>query len=331
MNWGLDYLGGAMYQDVILREHPQGWAAGTFFDTFGDCMPMVNNLLKTGRCPVFRFNGPWTKHAYNPAQHKARIVECLKQANQTQKRFPGVNIQFAPVCESDVDLTQLMKELDGISKVTLVNSVFKGKILQGRLNEVHGGKAQRPKGKYNWSGDGSNCFDLNIGMLKEKHKTCSTFYLWCAQFNLVRKEEPEEGEVFPPPLQRKFVPVPKLVDALIYLHNNGGDFKLGGDQIWKPCSDQQTVIPGPRELKPVFITTTKANRIELVADNGQVVAVTGGPEPYSGGGWRYYLGEWGFIVAEKAIRIQGHPIVRLRACSQMLGRVNPAFRCGTFR
>ena len=39
--YGLDHLGGAKYPDLLVREHPNGWAAGFFANTFGNAWPTI--------------------------------------------------------------------------------------------------------------------------------------------------------------------------------------------------------------------------------------------------------------------------------------------------
>ena len=54
---GMSYLGiGAskQFQDIVLREHPGGWAAKAFTQksVFGDPMTFIQKLLDSGRCPL---------------------------------------------------------------------------------------------------------------------------------------------------------------------------------------------------------------------------------------------------------------------------------------
>jgi hypothetical protein len=81
----------------------------------------------------------------------------------------------------------------------------------------------------------------------------------------------------------------------------------------------------------VFITPVDAKRIELVADNGQVVAVMPRTSNFTDGRPLYRLPEFGYLVAEKAIRIHGKPTLRLIADRKEIGVVNPAYREGVYR
>lgn len=99
----------------------------------------------------------------------------------------------------------------------------------------------------------------------------------------------------------------------------------------KSHAEQHVVPPEPRAFKPVFIIPPKAARIELVAANGQVVAVSGSPQSYEDGRFRYYFSQYGYQIAEKATRIQGHPVLKVKVGNQIKGTTNPAFRQGNFR
>jgi hypothetical protein len=47
--------------------------------------------------------------------------------------------------------------------------------------------------------------------------------------------------------------------------------------------------------------------------------------------WRYYANDWGYLIAEKALRISNSRMVVLKAGGKQVGIVNPAFRAGIFR
>jgi hypothetical protein len=333
MIWGLDYLGGSKYGDVIVREHPQGWAAGFFANTFGPAWGVIEKLLATGRCPRVRVHGVWDDaHLYRPKDHDPVILKELRRANALKAAFPHVHVQYSPFCEHTIKgqaLASLLDRCGDASRdVEVVNSVYKGDFSKRFMNEVHGpSKPPKGFGAYQYSADGSSSVDTDVETSKALHREAQVYYFWVPQFNL-RKNA---NDPTPRP-QRKAVPTGPLIDSVIYLSRGRGDVKVGNQHLWKSHADQHSVpVPEPRALKPVFITPVKAKRVELVADNGQVVAVTSGPQPFADGRLRYYLGEFGFVVSEKARRVQGHPVVKLRADGKVIGSVNPAYRAGSFR
>lgn len=330
MRFGLDYLGGAKFSDLLVREHPAGWSAGFFANTFGPCWSTVEALLRTGRCPEVRIHAVWEDdHRYIAAKHDPIIMAELRRANGLQATFPGVKVRFSPFCEHNIgkaELEALYIKMGSIAKVDFTNSYWKGARLDNVVSEVHG-KASIPTGLFSYSFDGVSAVDSFVDEVKAKYKNATTFYFWVPQFNL-RKNTNDKT----PRPERKAIPTGKLIDSVIYLHRDGGKINLSSRHIWKSHADQHEVPkPESRALKPVFITPVKAKRIELVADNGQVVYISGPALPFQSGKFRYYFAEYGYLIAEKAIRIQGHPVVAIRADGRVLGRVNPAYRAGTDR
>jgi hypothetical protein len=332
--FGLDYLGGARYGDLIVREHPEGWAAGFFANTFGNAWPVIEKLLATGRCPRVRIHAVWDdRHQYRPKEHDPIIIRESKKAGALAQKFTSVHVQFSPFCEHNMTAEQAsavhLKVLNtpGTGFLFLVNSVYKGAILKHVINEVHGTHKKPSNGGYNYSFDGLSSVDADAESIKRQYADAQTFYFWVPQFNL-RKNT---NDATPRP-QRKAVPTGALIDSVIYLHRDKGETKLDRKHLWKSHGDQHSVpVPEPRAHKPVFITPVDAKRIELVADNGQVVAVMPRAGKFTDGRPLYRLPEFGYQVAEKAVRIHGKPTVKLVANGKVIGIVNPAFRDGSYR
>lgn len=330
--WGLDYLGGAKFGDLLVREHPEGWASGFFANTFGNAWPVIERLLATGRCPRVRIHAVWDdRHQYQPKEHDPIITRELRRANALKAKFPTIDVQFSPFCEHNIrgaQLVQLFTKVGNSAQgLTLVNSVYQGDTLPGDVvNEVHG-THKKPRGAYNYSFDGLSAVDANTQKIKEQYCDAQTFYFWVPQFNL-RKNT---NDTTPRP-QRKAVPTSALIDSVIYLHRDKGETKLDRKHLWKSHADQHEVpIPEQRAHKPVFISPVDARRIELVADNGQVVAVMQRTSNFTDGRPLYRLPEMGYQVAEKARRIHGKPTVKLVANGKVIGVVNPAFRENAYR
>ena len=331
MRYGLDYLGGAKFGNLIVREHPEGWAAGFFANTFGNAWPVIEKLIQTGRCPEVRVHAIWEdNHTYRPDRHDKIIMQELSRANSLKAKYPHIEVQFSPFCEHNIKgaaLVRLFQKLEERNRgCTLVNSIWQGDKYPKAITEIHGSKPNNPGTPYNWSSDGESAVDIDIESLKSKHASAETFYFWIPQFNLKKKA----ADSTPRPL-RKAKPTGQGIDSVIYLATNKGDVSLDRKHIWKSHADQHDVPPEPRALKPVFITPAKCPRIELVASNGQVVARSGLGSPFSGGGYRYYFDQFGYQISEKAKRIQGHAILKIKAGSKILGTINAAFRGGSYR
>lgn len=335
MLFGLDQLGAAKYADVAVREHPQGWVFGVFTNTFGDAAPVVAAIAKGGRAAGIRLNLAW-KDAHNFSRKDFdSIAKEAKRFAPLIKRFPNLTWYVSGATEhtlSGPDAYLLREKVLGQlpSSAIYVNNPWDGKgaFLEGAVNEVHGADAQVPNigGRFGFSCDGSDCFDVDITKLKERFAGAEYFMFWCSQFN-GRKNASDPT----PRPQRKAWPGAQLIDATIYLHNDQGDVSLPKNYLIKPKADQHSVPPEPRALKPVVICPVKADRLELVASNGQVVAVSSASQPFADGRYRYYFDQYGYQISEKAKRIHGSPVVSMRVNRKIVGTCNLAFRQGGFR
>lgn len=325
--YGLDYLGLPKFADVAVREHPAGWAAGCFANTFGDALPAVRRLLETGRCPLFRVHLLWSDtHSFGasdvPAVRRlARQYELLKRA------FPKMAIEVSPFCEHNIADPDPYLEIvaNEAPSCIPVNTPWKGGLSRKYKNEVHGTHTA-PRGAYNYSWDGNSCVDGDVEKSKVTHKRAQVYFWWHPAFN----GRLNTNDKTPRP-ERKAWPTSDLIDSIIYLRTPAGEVKYRRNFLWKSHADRHETPPEPRAYKPVLIMPPKAKRVELVADNGQVVAVAGPALPFNDGRFRYYWNDYGFKIAEKAVRIHGKPTAKLVVDGRHLGIVNAAFRGGSFR
>jgi len=327
--WGFDWLAAGKYPDIIAREHPRKWPAGGFTDprlSFGNAWPIFTKLASEG-VPLLRFQACWQdNHKYVRERDWPVIQETIRKAKALKLEFPGCDVRVSPFCEHELrgaELTNLLKEtLHACGPmIKVVNSPEKTKggyvRMDGVINEVHGSGAL-PTGEYQHSYDGLPCVDVDIEMFKKKYARAEVDFLWTSQCN-GRKDV---HDTTPRP-DRKAWPTSPLVDGMIYIARNAkGKAKLVEKSLWKAFSEKNV---------PVLITPAKIAFYELLADNGQVIARSKSAQTFSDGRYRYYWPNTGLELAEKAIRIQGHPICKVRGQGSALGRVNPAFRENEYR
>lgn len=330
MRFGIDYLAGAAFPDVVLHAHPTGWAGGFFANTFGNVFPLVRKLLRSGKCPEIRIHGVWaddTNHTYRPQEHWPMIRQAFRRCKALKRKWPDVVVQFSPLCEHTMNLETVTRihgalEQMGLGGVVLVNSVWTGALIKGGLNEVHGytlpnGQIKAPPpGRYNWSADGEDCFGMDMDGAKANFSRAETFYFWFPGCNLKRKlkEDP-----FIPIPQRTYKPQVKHIKALAYLANPRGDTHMDKGWLLKPLADDHG--PGdPKSNKVVVIGPIQCSTLTL---GNYTLRYFG---PYEDGGHRYYSNQWGYEMAEDL----GRPH-KLMAGGKEIGVVNPAFRCGVYR
>jgi len=340
MIYGLDLLGAAMFEDVAVREFPRGWALGVFAVEFGDAFPVVKRIVESGRCPHVRVQLTWSRrgHVYDDTHFDIAKREAARY-ERLAKKHPRVRFELSTFCEHNLDNPD--RYHDVIARIaphcTIVNSPYQGAFSKKYKNEVHGSKLP-PKGKYNFSFDGTGCVDADVALFRKRHKRSDVFFFWTYQFNGKRNGSVvgHDGKPLPyiPPQQRIYWPNEELIDSVIYLKNKVGKTRTAKNVLYKSHADQGEGDPDitGRECKPVIITPKSYDRIELVARNGQVIAVTDAGQPFQDGRFRHYCKQWGYQLAEKALRIQKtSAVVRLRANGRIIGTVNPAFREGDYR
>ena len=345
MKWALDYKAAGKFQRVILEEHPEGWGAGGFtrLDGFGDALPTFQRLLATGRCPFIRFDLSWDdRHQYGNrylrvVRREARRVKKVIQASP-------VNIDYYvnPITEHQETEKTWMKyaeiveqELSNVPfRLVNVPLVGRGFVSKRYLNEYHGADKKPRGGRYAFSFDGTNCVDANVEAYKKAYKDAEYFMFWNCQMNGKKKQEEKSNRK-----DRRAYPISRQIDSWIYLHNDKGKTSLPRGWIFKSHADQHTDKPTGKDQMPIIITTpdVKPPFLELQADNGQVISRSSSPQPFNDKltgkllGWRYYFTDWGYLLAEKAIRIQGDPVCSLVSGNKSYGLINPAFRDGKWR
>ncbi len=328
MIYGLDFLGLPKYADLVRREHPQGWALGAFARTFGDALPHIGRILATGRVPHVRMQLLWSdSHTFGDRDIPA-ITKEARRYQKLKQDFPGVVFELSPFCEHNLQSPDRYLEIvkNEAPDCVPVNTPWRGAFSKKFKNEIHGQHA-KPKGDYNFSFDGTPCVDSDVEKFKAGQSDADVFFFWTSQFN--GRKNPSDPTPRP---KRKAWPTSDLIDSIVYLHRKKGGTKLDKKHLLKSHSDQHFNVPAPRELKPVFITPISAPYVEAIASNGQVVARSGGKQPFENGKWRYYFPSFGYAMSEKARRIQGgDPVVTLIANGRVIGRVNLAYREGSYR
>lgn len=336
MMFGMDYLGGAKYPNIILRNHPKGWAAGFFDSTFGNIWGLVDKLAASGKCPLIKINGPWTKHLYIPKQHDKAIFVALAKTVAAAKKYPRVKFQFAPICENDnttAAYTQLLQRCREKGEgVEIINSMgTKGRVVPGFKPEIHG-NTRIPSGAYQYSYDGTSTVDSDVEKDKKTHANSGVFFMWHPAYNLKYKtklsadlHEPKHviKNDTSPPKERVCKPTPELIKSLERLGRPiSGTPKLKPREIWKSHADRNNTPPESREYKPVFITPLSVARIEL-RDGDKVLAVSAPRKKYVDDRFVYRFDRYGYQIADK--------VVDIYANGKKHGSINPAFRVGSFR
>lgn len=330
MNYGLDFLGAARYQKTVLQEQPRAWGFGVFaeVDGFGKAYKLIKQLDSYG-LPFIRVQLMWKDdHNFKPSD--------VKEIENRSKKIASLNLKtklyISPCCEHNLNESQFEPFAQAVKRhlptAIIVNSPNKGKghVSKKYLNEYHHEDKPRSGGRYAFSFDGSNCVDSDVTKYKANYKDAEYFFFWNSQCNLRRNLTDKT-----PRKDRKYWPTDKQIDSWIWLAKDKGNPKLPAKWLLKSHSDQHTVPPSGKDQKPVWIVPVKARAIVVKASNGQVIDEARYFGTFQGGGFRYYHSQWGFELAQKAIRIQGNPVCDVFVNDKKVGSINLAFREGGYR
>jgi len=326
MMFGLDLLGLARYPNVKL---PAGFALGVFANTFGDPLPAVEKIVKRGTCPLVRVHLLWAdNHVFGRADLRKMRTEA-KRVEDLAKLYKNVRFEVSPFCEHNLEnpLPYLQECAKIAPSCTIVNTPWRGAVVRKYKNEVHG-LHTLPSGPYNFSYDGLSAVDADVKTFKTVTAAADVHFFWVSQFN----GRMTTKDVTPRPDRRAW-PSQDLIDSVAFLGTDSKSPRILNTALWKSHAEQHNVPYSPRELNPVLITPTKGASAVLVTTKGrkEVAKMPRYPEQFADGRYRYYLGEYGYKIALKALEISGSPMCDIWIEGTRIGRVNPGFRAGVFR
>lgn len=345
----LDYLGGANYGDLIVRNHPMGFGAGAILNTNKPEWPktdfwrVAERLGKSKNMPMLRVHAIWEdNHLYDPKKHNAIIVKEFDRMVNFKSKYPWVECYFSPMCERDNKSPEYDTLLRRFSEnrfgITIVNSVSKGPfwIDSTIINELHGDKRKPSWGRWAYSTDGKQAWDQNIVELRKSPGSASLQYFayWVSMFNgkWNDKGPGEKGADTTKRNLRKAWPYKEVFPALSALAESPSGVRLSSRHIWKTHADQHGPERQPREGKPVFITTADGPSCKVkTLLGGKEVTELRRDRVYVDGRPKYRANEFGYQIAEKARKLSGSPMVVLVVSGKEVGVVHPAFRAGTWR
>ncbi len=309
---GLDLLGIAKFKQVAVRNFPQGWALGAFSQTFGDSLPAIEAVIRTGKCPQVRVHLLWSDTHTFTTQDIPRAVKEAKRVSKLIAKYPNIVWQVSGCCEHK--MSQSLAEQFRVKVLAAcppsteyVNAPMQGgAMLTNCRNEVHGSHAHKPKGKYQFSFDGQSASDADVVSIRENLSDAETFFYWNSRFNGKSKDD----DTTPRP-QRTAWPDSNYMKAIIYLATDKGNCSLPKDALWKPISEKNF---------PCLITPKKSATVEL-KQNGLVVHKMKYFGQYVDGRNRYYASEWGYKLGVCDVFIN----------KIKLGTVNCGFRQNSYR
>jgi len=334
MIYGMDFLGGARYAKTVLAEQPRAFGFGIFADVdgFGKAYSLIKQVAAL-KVPFIRVQLMWKDDHKFTSADLPEIRARAKRISLIVAKHPGIKWYVSPCCEHELKEAQWLEFANATRaycpNAVVVNSPNKGKgfVSAQYINEYHHEDKPRSGGKYAFSYDGANQVDSDIEKHKAAFKDAEYFMLWNSQCNGRRNLEDKT-----PRIDRKYWPTAKQIDSWVWQANRSkGSVKLPAKWLLKSHSDQHTVPPSGKDQKPVWIVPVKASAIVVKARNGQVIDSAKYFGTFQGGGFRYYHTQWGFELAQKAIRIQKDAVCDVFVNDKKVGTINLAFREGSYR
>lgn len=349
--WGQELLGAAKYQKFAIEHLPKGRCGKTFAKEFGDSMPVLRAWAEKEVHPIVATHGLWRGGAHDYSGEK-NLTEGLKELEKFIKiaqAVPEQLFQFSIFCEHKLRTPYLEKVftrqwemIKDVSNINLVNTPMSGGDLlkpgafgipKGRLlNEFHGNWNPKTAGfaPYMWACDGMPAQDCDIQYFKNLHINAGIIWLWMQQYNC--KKKVDETTLIP---QRKVVPVEKQVTSLEYLIPSKRGVSFNKESIYKTHADQHGNTPKGREQKPVIITPVKADKLEFIGANGNLIITAPHTDIYEDGRQMYRMPIWGYEAQDIALKKGGSVKVSVIAVKgskrTKLGTVNPPYRQNAYR
>lgn len=326
MIYGLDLLGLAKYPNIDL---PDGFALGAFANTFGDSLPAIERAVLKG-CKHVRIHLLWSdSHTFGSADLRKMVSEA-RRVERLAKKYPGVTWEVSPFCEHNLTAPDpyLVRCAEVAPSCAIVNTPWRGALSRKFKNEVHGLHSTPNAGSYNYSFDGTSSVDSDVPKVIETHGKSDVFFFWVPQFN-----GKKTGSDYTPRPERKAWPSQEMVNSVAFLATRRGSVRILQGSLWKSHAEQSNVPPAIKELKPVLITPHNADQAIIIAakNRKEIARMPRYPDLFIDGRVRYYAGQWGYRLAEKAIAVSGSPMCEVWINDVRVGRLNPAFRGPTFR
>jgi hypothetical protein len=346
----IDYLGGAKYRPFIKANHPRGFGAGVFLNTFdskdGTGRDVVRQLCEMGAtaCPFIRVHSIWDdNHRYNSKVHDPIIIRDYKWLCAMQAKYRSIVLVFSFFCENTMssdEINAIVKKLQAISgNMLIVNSTMRNFVTatDKLWNEVHGTKMSAPRGNYIFGWDGITAFGTDIPGLLAKHKNAKGIAWWISQFNCKMKDEAVDSKnKYIVPSKRYNVLDAKTFDILVNLaiQTKNKGTKLPDKYIYKTVSDQHYMPPRGKDCMPVLIAPPSIANGEFIAKtpNGQEIAkftyLGNWVDKTSGKvlGQRFYAYSTALELYEKSKRLGGKGLAILYRNGKEVGTIDLLYR-----
>lgn len=340
--FGIDYLLAGKYPEVVIENHPKGFACGFLLNVDGipSSLPVIRKLLDSGKCTKIRIHGIWSDiHSFNEsdinlAVTRARIVGKLAD------KYLSTTFYYSPWLEHRASLSLVQKLALEVkkalpSRVKYVNSYIDGgAYLPSEINEVHHSLSV-PKGKYIHSWDGLEIMDSDVQKFKDIHSKAEINFFWGFRNNCrLELDDPTKRP------DRKAVACAdaKYIQSMI-AYQETKKIKRNIPSNWIYKSHGEAEILGnqllPRSEKPVWIIPVKGKSIILKA-KGKVFAEFQYEKAYHDKpNYHTYRAinnnRWGYEIAREVKKLKDNSNLNVWIDGKEYGIINPIYRSGSYK
>lgn len=346
--YGFDTLALARLDPApIIQEMPNGGAIGALEKTFGDPLPNMERIARSGRLGAFRVHLiNWTcrrnRNCESSEPKTDRYGDTLRSLSKKWQAFavkyPHIKCFLSPLLEYDERSSSTVNKYASIiqsyapSCKVVLSPTSAGAIPNGYLVERHGNKARADI----VSNDGENIFDSNSVDYRTRGNLIT--FAWFPRLNMRVSGE----KSFTPPSKRKHKPTKSNYRQAVRLLVNPEPPKppkpsvcstsreLQGSELWKTNAEDYN-NGDPRGDRPLLISKSRSSQIDILAPSGKKIGCAKYYGPYGTSGlYRHYVGscsrDSGVSLMDKA----GSEWVFLKDRSNCL-LVNAIRRKGYFR
>lgn len=320
---GVDYLAGVKYEKVMIDNHPKGWTAGIFLNTFGGGYGTLDRMACSGKfSEIVAHIAPFDKsHTYPIDELKSQVMQGAKRIQRIAKKCPQTVLMPSPFCEHNHPTNKIKPILDQIKKVapnTLpVNSIWRGGIVYGYTTEIHLENSRPrapPSGDYiisfdGFGGDGSGDFtDTDLVKIFSRYPKARQIRLWNFRFN-GKFGHKDSASIE----QRKHWPDAKYIRGHVaMMDGREGSASWPNSALYKPFADDHG--EGGKDNKAMVILQTSRKTARVFDSRGNLIdemkrATTDHSGTPKGG--RFYSSRFAYELGDLAKKNTGSRLIRI--------------------
>lgn len=325
MIFGTDALGVLHYEKELMRSHPKGWCAGMFLRTFGDALPVLERMAKSGKfSEIVVHLAPFDyNHKYLPAKYEKKVLADAVKVEKIARETETL-ILISPYCEHNHKKSYMEKLFDKLDKIAptcmLVNSIWKGDEVPGTITEIHlvdSKPVKKPKNHDyiiafdGFGGDGKGDFwDADIPKIIARYPDARQIRWW--NFELNGKYGHKDKTPIPD-RKNNWPSEGYLRTGYANLKQRVGNLTWGNNKLYKIADDHDGAQK--KDNKAMCILPINKTEVKVFDTAGNVIdkMSTLGLPPHTGTpkGNRFYSSKFTYQLGDIAQKNTGSRLIRI--------------------